>query len=348
MKDESKKEISKSLKNSPTETDGSGLVINISHQLVYPKHKPVIDEPHFPGYQRNLYEMNHPYPLPFLNQFDSQISKGFINNIQQPGFQATPYELYLPDFSHRNAVDNHTSKWKTVNNPTPIPDIQMQQSHIRPEEQKQAFSEAPRPNLRPGFTKPSSLVVNQEISSKDPNFFEECFSPKRTRKLSIDSDESLDLQRKKLMRIEDEDESKDILKVSNLLTIENKMHMRESGPHDRNFKMERQDYRPIKIDQNDRSHIPESINGKPISFETGKTSLQNLIQNFGLKEQRMGFSHKESVLTQSAASEGKFNVQPHSHNMLNSEKHFPQLSFELHQIKLSVRYKIRKDQAFLI
>ena len=127
-------------------------------------------------------------------------------------FVANSFDLFVPEFSLWNNAKSPPF-WRSQDgtNTTPAPPVipapfKLDESHhANP-------LEHPRSGPRPNFSLSTNFVFNRDKAAMDPNFFEECFSPKRTRRLSIDSDESIEVTNKKRLAEDEDDETKDIFK----------------------------------------------------------------------------------------------------------------------------------------
>lgn len=213
MKEDSKNEGPSPPRNLPPTSMTPGPLINISHQIIYPVTPGYIEQDHYPILPINLYESNTPLPMS-NSQHDASIPPPFLEGASATPHMTSPFDICVPEYSLWNSVKSPTF-WRSQEGPNPVQTPPTIPPLFKIDDSRQANpSEHQRQISRPNFTLSNNLVFSRDKISKDPNFFEECFSPKRTRRLSIDSDDSMEINTKKRIPDDDDDETKDIFKGS--------------------------------------------------------------------------------------------------------------------------------------
>jgi hypothetical protein len=233
MKEDSKGLVDSKPTEGSTNERVAGPTIRITHQTIYPRQANSLDDRHWPMGPLHHYDGSH------LNPGHHQLSgpqfqHGYNGYIHKGLAHQRPYDLYVPEYSLQRPAEANNQFWR----PLPFPNAPMTQCQFRPIEQQNLSYNEIRPSMRPAFSKPMPLIVEREKAVSDPNFFEECFSPKRTRKLSIDSDGSLDLQKKQQLPNDLDDDAKDIFQVC-LAASNRQLKPTDNGKLDYVFNSER-------------------------------------------------------------------------------------------------------------
>jgi hypothetical protein len=213
MNEDSKNEGHSPSRNTPPTSLQPVPLINFAHQVGYPVVHGLAEQDHYPVLPTNTYETSF---LPSIAhpQHDAPMFPSFVGGVPSSQYMTSPYDVYVPEYSLWNSVKS-PQFWRSQEGlnmmQTPsatLPPFKLDDSRqVNPVETKAPIS-------RPNFSFNGSLMINRDKGSQDPNFFEECFSPNRTRRLSIDSDDSMEITTKNRIRDDEDDETKDIFKDS--------------------------------------------------------------------------------------------------------------------------------------
>lgn len=253
-----------------------GPTINISHQVVYPSPQ-FPEQDLMPVYPINFFDPNMVFPMP-QHPHAVHLPSAFPETMQQPFYHPGPFDMFIPDYSYWKPQDSAPHSWRPMSHIPPLPPI-YSQSMYTPEGSKNVEINN-RPKLsRSEFMKAQSLVVPKYGGVQEGSFFEECFSPKRTRRLSIDSSHSNEAHPKAKIVTDDYDSTREILKVNFLNPVRQKKPQELAKP-DYIFNSERI---LIRNDNENKDRI--------CSSESGQDGNTQPISRFDLKNPNQTQSH---------------------------------------------------------
>ena len=259
----------RSLQPAPT---NSGPTINIKHQVVYPSPQ-FLEEDLMTVYPVNYFDPNMAFPMP-QHPHSIHLPPRYHESMQQPYYHPGAIDMFVQDYSYWKPKDLAPHSWRPLSHVPPQQPI-YPQSYYLPEDSKNSELRNRLKFSNYEFVNGQALVVPRPAKAQDEGFFEECFSPKRARRSSIHSDHSNEAQPKAKLIADEDDSTREILKVNFLNPLRQKK-TQESAKADYIFNSERILIRQ-DTENKDRISGPENLSeriAQPISRFDQKGSSQ--------------------------------------------------------------------------
>jgi hypothetical protein len=211
----------------PPPQPNSGPTINISHQVVYPSSQ-FSEQDLLPVFPINFYDPNmslsisqHPHAV--------HMQPSYPESVPQSYYHHGGFDMFAPDYTYWKPQESVPHSWRPMG-----PMSQMTPMYppkiYRPEDSK-GVEVGNRPKFsRAEFMKQPPSIIPNYGGVQNTSFFEECFSPKRARRLSIDSDHSNEAHPKNKLITDEEDSTMEILKVNFLNPVRQKKTQDQAKP----------------------------------------------------------------------------------------------------------------------